>query len=49
MEQTIKAITQETFDCVVQENIQDFDMAESEAVKDAINQFQTQVTKSLAL
>lgn len=43
MEQTVKAITQETFDCVVQENVHDFEMDEAEAVTDAINQFQTQV------
>lgn len=39
----IKAITQDTFDCVVQENICDFGMDEKEAVDDAIEQFTSQV------
>nr|CAB3223154.1 armadillo repeat-containing protein 6 [Phallusia mammillata] len=38
----IKAITQDTFDCVVQENINDFGMEDQEAVDDAIEQFTSQ-------
>ena len=37
-----KRITQETFDEVVQENIEDFEMEADEAVADAIAQFKTQ-------
>ena len=35
-----KRISQETFDSVVQENVDDFEMAWDEAVTDAIEQFQ---------
>nr|XP_002125662.1 armadillo repeat-containing protein 6 isoform X1 [Ciona intestinalis] len=38
----VKAITQATFDAVVQENIDDFDMEPNEALEDAINQFLSQ-------
>uniref|UniRef100_H2YM59 Armadillo repeat-containing domain-containing protein n=1 Tax=Ciona savignyi TaxID=51511 RepID=H2YM59_CIOSA len=38
----VKAITQATFDAVVQENIDDFEMDPSEAVQDAIGQFTSQ-------
>jgi len=43
MNSSIKTITQETFDGVVQENISDFDMDEAEAVDDAVQQFISQV------
>jgi len=43
MDSSIKTITQETFDGVVQENISDFDMDEAEAVDDAVQQFISQV------
>lgn len=35
-------ISQETFDAAVQENIEEFDMGKEEALKDAIQQFQSQ-------
>lgn len=38
-----KQITQETFDAVVQENIEVFEMSEEEAVAEAIQQFEAQV------
>jgi len=38
----VKVITQETFDQVVKENIDDFDMEADEALKDAIEQFEKQ-------
>ena len=37
-----KKISQETFDSVVQENIDDFEMEEEEAIQDAIMQFKEQ-------
>ncbi|XP_071107843.1 armadillo repeat-containing protein 6-like [Haliotis cracherodii] len=37
-----KQITQETFDDVVKENMEDFDMAVEDAIEDAVQQFQTQ-------
>ncbi|XP_073705397.1 armadillo repeat-containing protein 6 isoform X1 [Garra rufa] len=37
-----RRITQETFDEVVRENIEEFDMDESEALKEAIEQFESQ-------
>ncbi|XP_052405492.1 armadillo repeat-containing protein 6 isoform X4 [Carassius gibelio] len=37
-----RRITQETFDAVVRENIEEFDMKESEALKEAIEQFESQ-------
>lgn len=37
-----KQITQETFDAVVQENMEEFEMDLHEAVQDAIDQFKTQ-------
>ena len=37
-----KRISQETFDAAVQENIEEFDMSKEEALKDAIQQFQSQ-------
>ena len=39
----VKVISQETFDAVVQENIDDFEMSKEEAIKDAISQFESQV------
>lgn len=38
-----KRITQETFNNVVLENIQDFEMSAEEAVEDATKQFEAQV------
>ena len=38
-----KIITQETFDAVVKENVDDFEMEVEEALEDAVKQFQTQV------
>jgi hypothetical protein len=38
-----KQISQETFDDVVKENMEDFDMSAEEAVADAISQFEAQV------
>jgi hypothetical protein len=38
-----KRITQETFDAVVKENIDDFEMDEEEAMEDAVKQFESQV------
>lgn len=37
-----RRITQETFDAVVRENIEEFDMEGSEALKEAIEQFESQ-------
>lgn len=42
-ERALKAISQETFDIVVKENVEEFEMDEEEAVKDAIEQFHSQV------
>ncbi|XP_063369348.1 armadillo repeat-containing protein 6 homolog [Cydia amplana] len=38
----VRVISQETYDEVVQENIQEFDMSAEEAIQDAINQFEAQ-------
>ena len=40
--QSLKMISQETFDSVVQENIEDFEMSPEEALQDAIEQFHSQ-------
>ena len=37
-----KRITQETFDGVVRENVEEFEMDLDEAVEDAVKQFQSQ-------
>jgi hypothetical protein len=37
-----KKITQETFDDVVRENVDEFDMSREDAIADAITQFETQ-------
>lgn len=37
-----RRITQETFDSAVRENIEEFDMEESEALREAIEQFESQ-------
>ncbi|KAG8517275.1 Armadillo repeat-containing protein 6, partial [Galemys pyrenaicus] len=37
-----KRVTQETFDAAVRENIQEFDMGPEEAVKEAVEQFESQ-------
>lgn len=42
---SLKAITQETFDSVVQENVDDFEMEPEEAVSDAVEQFTSQGIK----
>ena len=39
----VRVITQETFDSVVKENIKDFDMEKEEAIKEAKEQFESQV------
>ena len=39
-----KQITQETFDGVVKENIEEFDMSPEEAIADAVSQFEAQVS-----
>ena len=39
----VKVITQETFDSVVKENVEEFGMEMSEAVRDAKEQFEKQV------
>ena len=38
-----KQVTQETFDGVVRENMQEFEMTADEAVDDAVKQFESQV------
>jgi hypothetical protein len=38
-----KQISQETFDDVVKENIEDFEMTVEEAIAEAVQQFETQV------
>lgn len=37
-----KRITQETFDAAVRENIEEFEMGPEEAVKEAVEQFESQ-------
>jgi histone H3/H4 len=44
-----KVITQETFDDVVKENMQEFEMSAEEAVADAVEQFQSQVSGDVPL
>ena len=39
----VRVITQETFDCVVKENMEEFDMGKEDAIKEAKDQFETQV------
>nr|CAD7588142.1 unnamed protein product [Timema genevievae] len=41
-ETMVRVITQETFDDVVKENIEDFDMSPEEALQDAVQQFEAQ-------
>ena len=38
-----KQVTQDTFDGVVRENMQEFEMTTDEAVDDAVKQFESQV------
>lgn len=45
----VRVISQETFDEVVKENIEEFDMTPEEAVKDAVRQFEAQVWPIMAL
>lgn len=44
-----KQISQETFDDVVRENMEDFEMTAEEAVADAVQQFQSQVENKINL
>ena len=39
----VRVITQETFDGVVKENMEEFDMGKEEAIKEAKEQFERQV------
>ena len=39
----VRVITQETFDNVVKENMEEFDMGKEEAINEAKEQFETQV------
>ena len=39
----VRVINQETFDSVVKENMEEFDMSKEEAVKEAKEQFEAQV------
>ena len=39
----VKVISQETFDAVVKENVEEFGLENDEAVKEAIAQFESQV------
>ena len=39
----VRVITQETFDAVVKENIEEFGLEKEEAIKEAIAQFESQV------
>ena len=41
----VRVISQETFDAVVKENMEEFEMSREEAIKEAIEQFQTQVKR----
>ena len=38
-----KQVTQDTFDDVVKENVQEFEMSVEEAINDAVQQFESQV------
>ena len=42
----VRVITQETFDKVVQENMDEFEMDKDAAIKEAISQFESQVVWS---
>ena len=39
-----KVITQETFDSVVKENMEEFEMSAEDAINDAVEQFEAQVS-----
>ena len=39
----VRVITQDTFDSVVKENMEEFDMGKEEAIKEAKEQFESQV------
>lgn len=39
----VRVISQETFDQVVKENIEEFGLDEDEALKEAVSQFESQV------
>ena len=41
----VRVITQDTFDDVVKENMEEFEMTREEAVKEAKEQFESQVNK----
>ena len=40
----VRVISQETFDDVVKENMEEFGLSREEAIKDAIEQFESQVS-----
>lgn len=42
--QMAKVITQDTFDSVVRENMEEFEMDVDEAIADAVTQFESQVS-----
>ena len=42
--QMAKQISQETFDGVVRENMEEFEMSAEEAIEDAVSQFEAQVS-----
>jgi hypothetical protein len=39
----VRVISQETFDSVVKENIEEFDLSPEDAIQEAIEQFKSQV------
>lgn len=45
----VKRITQQTFDSVVQENMEEFGMERREAIDDAVAQFKSQVLITLLI
>ena len=45
----VRVISQETFDAVVKENVEDLEMSQDEAVKEAKEQFKAQVRKKYLL
>ena len=42
----VRVISQETFDSVVKENEEEFEMSRAEAIQEAISQFESQVHPS---
>ena len=45
----VRVISQETFDSVVKENMDDFGLEKEEAIKEAISQFESQVCVCLCV